>query len=186
MLSTRADWLRRLTTPHPLISSRFFTGFFIRLELMHTNDTQGVINIVTAEILVMLLRTEPALGPNQETRMAEINVLLQAYYSEFSVPHRIHHISIANLFQGGKSSPGVLPELHGPQVKAANTRWLLPCCRTLAEQHLLPVSTYNRSVLKVVCCLDDIVRLLYDSPMHMSREAIATSGFRPTCEIEVQ
>lgn len=66
--------------------------------------------------------------------MDVLNADLEFWYRETQTPHRIGKLTWDALFRG---TPGQsFPCLHGPSVKAASTRALLPWLLRLCQQHL--------------------------------------------------
>ena len=147
---------------------------------MHTVDHRGVCSIIAGSLLVELVRKEPRLGTNQAERMQSINVFIDAYYAVRPVSCRIPEIRLENLTLGSSSS-ALLQDwavLHGPVVKAANTRHLSPVLDELAIKYFDSDSEEDIAVRSVCCELCHFYHILYNSPMFLSD---ATKAELKTC-----
>ena len=93
-------------------------------------DHRGVTAILGGSLFVELIRKEARLGPNQEVRLQSINVEIDKYYETHTVSSQLKNIRVENLTLDGKFSSWAV--LHGPIVKAANTRHTAPILYELA------------------------------------------------------
>ena len=162
--------MSRLALPlHPLAKSHYFNKWFIRFDKMHVMDHRGVICIAAGSLIYKIVATVGALGPRQEDRLQKINEAMKEFQSvdNNNTPHRMPPLRLSNLRNSGWS------ELHGPVVKSANTRCLLPFCMDLANTYFGGDSSYEKSVRKVFQALLTIESILYSSEMFLTDKAKA-------------
>ena len=119
---------------HPLRDSKYFDRHFVRVDVMHVMDHNGVVGIVAGSFLLRLVRSDARLGARQEDRLNGINVFIEGFWERHVAgANPIRRLKMANLAYGGLVQWATL---HGPMVKAANSRQLMPLIEELAEKVL--------------------------------------------------
>ena len=86
---------------------------------MHNLDHHGVSYIVGGSVIADVVRRHQAFGNTKQHRMDQINFLKDEWYSNHIVSSRMPDLGLKNIQWGGQEA---WAELHGPLVKAANTR----------------------------------------------------------------
>ena len=113
---------------HPLLSSPFFSDrAFVVLDVMHVADCKGVKACVLGSMVSLLLAGD-RLGTNKDVRLQLINTMLAENYDQHPGTHRLPPLRLANVFSDGWA------KLHGPAIKAANTRAAVPAFRGLCHR----------------------------------------------------
>ena len=98
---------------------------------MHNIDCDGVAEIIFASVVVCIIRSAfLGIGNNMDERLEHVEDLRIQFYTDNRVQNRMAGLKIANLFLSGTGSS--YAALHGPMVKAANTRDLIPFAVQLA------------------------------------------------------
>ena len=164
----------RVRSTHPLVQSRYFNKYFIRLDGLHIWDYRGIASIVSASVVHLLSRTEDRLGANVGARLTQINDLLVSHYRRNPVPNRVPRLKDANLLdaQGWAS-------LHGKVIKAANTRNLHTFLVELADEYFdkappHPRAIEHASIRKVCKSMSTFYNTMYSGGMFLTREEKAT------------
>ena len=158
-LFSKSAMLARCTEPlHPMLNSAFFSRFFVFPDLMHMADCEGVIANAIGCTLAHLITCCIAIGSNQTDRLAWLNSDLTIWYAGRNVS-RVGVLKKDNIFSDTTS----FPTLHGPAIKSAATRNLLPWCVEIAEKLLLSGSQHDESVKSVLRSLDTVTNVLYSS-----------------------
>ena len=151
---------------HPLAGAKFFSRHFIRHELMHTVDCNGVIATAGGSVLYKLTHMG-TLGNNMQERLDFLNADYQQHCTDNKVSCRLPKLKLSHLTVDGKVC------LHGPSIKAANSRaavpWFLQLCRT----HFNSGSQHDVSCTKALESLDRIIHTFYDSDLFLTAEAKA-------------
>ena len=124
---------------------------------MRLADCDGVIAVAIGSFLAILVRLCDAIGGNQSDRLAWLNNDLTKWYSGRYVS-RIGVLKIDNI--PVKDS---WPVLHGPAVKSAATRNMLPWCLGLALKFCKSGSRHDSSVVKVMQSLSNVTDVLYNA-----------------------
>ena len=122
-------------------------------------DHHGVAGHVIANIFVMHVVDKVCVVPgrSQEDRLRFINDDITGFYSARAVQHRMPAIKMSNLFASG------FPELHGPAIKAANTRALVAFALDLQQRAVAADrSMLNRQAFKVVESLAASYEIMYN------------------------
>ena len=165
----REFWQRLSDPRHPLMHAPFFTRHFLRLDMMHCLDCNGVVAIIAAEVFVYSIKELAVLGPTEEARLERLNQMMVGFYGRNNVQHRIGDgLSKSHLFSGNVGDS--FPTLHGPHIKAANTRALLPfLAEIVSAPYFVLLGQRERSMKQVVLCLDEFVRILYDGDIFVGR-----------------
>ena len=155
-----------LRTPlHPLVASEFFNRETYRLDLLHLFDHHGVAGHVIANIIAMHVidKAHVVPGSSQEQRLAFVNEDIKGFYSTQHVPHRMPPIKMSNLLLRG------FPELHGPAIKAANTKALVPFVLDLQRRAVAQdPSMLNRQAYKVVQSLARAYEIMYNAEFFLT------------------
>ena len=159
----------RCNSVHPLVHSIYFNSQFPKLDLMHVIDHRGKAGCVAASVLIDLVRRENRLGRIQADRLAKINELLKEWNRNHLVSSAIGHLELQNLTQENGWAM-----LHGPYIKAANTRHLLPFVESLCLRFYDVDDEYCKSVKEVVCRLNCVFAIVYDSDMFPTETQLAT------------
>ena len=170
---TNAEFVNatRGSTPHPLNRSRLWSKYFTRLDTMHCLDHRGVSGIVAGSVFSDLTVTRQELGATRAQRMAEIDRKKDVWFATHVVSSKMPKLFLKNIQFGGGSC---WCELHGPLVKAANTRHLMPFVDALVRE-MYGERTDDWSVSTVVVCsnLCKVYDILYSSDMFLSADALA-------------
>ena len=168
----KREFLQRLVLPiHPIMLAFYFTRYFLRIDIMHNNDNNGVISILAGEVMVELAWTCDLLGQTIDERLAALNTLLVEYYERHNVKHRIGGgIKKQNLHLGTGVTDS-FPQLCGPNIKSAPTRAILPFIRYLVDRFYTGHDQRTVSAKKCVQAVDDFVRILYDGRLFLDDEA---------------
>ena len=143
---------------HPLVHSIYFNSQFPKLDLMHVIDHRGCAGAIAGSVLTDLVRRERRLGNNQEERLDNINVKLKTWYSGHLVSSTIASIEIQNITQADGWAM-----LHGPLIKAANTRNLMPFIEALCLEYYDRDDEFCNSVVTAVTRLNCVFGILYDA-----------------------
>ena len=131
------------------------------LDAMHAMDCKGVTSVVLGSIIGLLL-TKIALGPRRADRLQAINTWLANWYSAHPGSNRLCNIRLTNLQLEGWY------ELHGPTIKAANTRGAVPAFRDLCREYCTSGSPEDVATLDLIGSLDDFYKVLYTSGIFMT------------------
>ena len=171
---TREQFFNRFTHPlHPIPRSEFATRSFFRPDLMHTNDNNGVINIVAASVINLVLESRnpavpAALGSTIATRLQALNDKMASFQRDTNCPSRMPPITLQSLTLGDRGTS--FSCLHGTLVKAANTRHLLPWIHDVAQAYLSGTNPLEKSAKKAVESLNEAVNLLYEADRFFTAE----------------
>ena len=157
---------RPRTPLHPLVASRFFTRWFFFLDIMHMMDCKGVASIVFGSLLLWLSRS-PNLGPNILDRMKAINKFMKDWYAAHPGHHRLPKLKHANLISNGWG------DLHGPAVKAANTRAASGLFAKMAETYLSAENEFEKYMILATKHLHSIYTALNSAPRFPTHAEIA-------------
>ena len=182
-LGSSAAWrLRRLSNDqfllrirqenrHPLVAWTWFNRHSPRLDGLHVVDYKGVAGAVSANVLwsiILQASAFPSLTLRAD-RFQALNDLKDAFDSEHETPHRLGDITMNLLFTDGKASD--FPMLHGPSVKAANTRGGIPFVAFLTEVFDDDsVGAMHRR--KCACALRDYYEIIYSEGVVLSPPAL--------------
>jgi hypothetical protein len=142
---------------HPLVASKFMSRWFLYPDLMRMMDCKGVSAICFGGITVRLTR-EPALGNNIPDRLKVINNKLAEHYRLRPGTHRLPRIAQSNLLVDGWAV------LHGPAVKAANTRHASSFFKEVAAEYLSHGSAFDQHMASAARLLDEFYSILYAAP----------------------
>ena len=160
-----ALWLARVRKVHPLSSSRHFHRLFCRLDGMHNLDCKGTAAIVAGSVLAKAIREDNRLGNNIDARLARINEKLREFNGSYTFSSKINEIRRANLFVKGADQ---WITLHGPTIKAAGTRHIMPFVQMIAEECFDDGSPYSSSIIKVCRSLNGIYDALYTADLFLT------------------
>ena len=122
---TNSEYMAKYRTPlHPLLTSGWWSRLTYRYDILHLFDHHGITSTAVACIWNAHIVTDcidgilP--GNNQQERLDFLNAEIVAYYGLYRVSHKLPCLKLSNLISDG------WPDLHGPTVKAANTRAVVP------------------------------------------------------------
>ena len=156
---SNGQFLRHLRTPrHPAVSHPWFSRHTYRLDLLHVLGNNGVTASLLGNALWKLVRVASTTvpGDTQAARMDFINEDMRAFYTARRVENRLPPLRISNL-----TTEGGFPELHGPIVKAANTRSLAPFVLELQRRAVEADATESNrhcfKALESLCAAYDLV-----------------------------
>ena len=150
---------------HPIMASPFFTRWACFPDLMHMMDCKGVTSVVLGGLLHILLR-ERRLGPNQSARLARFNSKMKEWYDDHPGSNRMARILMNNVTADGWA------DLHGPAIKAANTRSAVGPFRAIWYEYKRADSRYHMDATSVIDNLAGFYSILYEGPMFMSAQSI--------------
>ena len=157
MLVLRGHWRQPW---HPLVEHKFFNMHTVRLDLLHLLDHHGVTAIIVANIVVPLIaeRNDVLPGANKDTRLDYFNDDVRDYYKESGEANRLPRLKHASFMLND------FPELHGPAVKAANCRSLVPYILSLQQRAVAIYPTLpNKHSLKTIESLDTVYKVFYEA-----------------------
>ena len=121
---TPAEWLAHVVQGHPFAASHYFYQGFVRIDTMHTMDSNGITNIICGSVISHIVSTVVALGSSKEQRLEALNGEIDKFWeTHLSSGNPIRKLHMGNNHYGGATSWACL---HGPAVKAANCRQMSP------------------------------------------------------------
>jgi len=132
---------------------------------MHMMDCKGVTATVLGGLLHYLL-TNVLLGSNRDIRLATINAKMKEWYDAHPGSHRIPRILMGNTTLNGWA------ELHGPAIKAANTRSAVGPFKAIWAEYARADDELDSNASVVINSLATFYDILYTAPMFMSDECI--------------
>ena len=156
----------RNASTHPLMASEFQSRYFVRLGIMHLIDHKGYVGVIQGSILNRILRrtTNASLGAKNQARLDSINLLYKRWASDNSIECRLPPVKLAHIRRGGWSF------VHGPLVKAANSRQSVPffimLCR-LSFGHSLE----DRMAMKILESLEAVYNIFDSSQIFLKASA---------------
>ena len=110
------------------------------------------------------------LGGTQEARLAVLTDRKDAFYRAHRVQNKLSvPLSLNVLFPEGRANN--FPSLHGPAVKASNTRSIIPWVAELAREFDIGTA-FTGHRRKCAESLDDLYRLMYNEPIVFPRPAL--------------
>ena len=121
----------------------------------------------------MMMRA-PAVGPNRLARLRAINSFMRTWYGENPGTNRLPRLKMGNL------TIRDWYELHGPNVKAGNSRAAAPLFAALTRRFLPEGSPEHVAARALTSYLEEFYRIIYTQPMFMERTAI--DRIRVVCE----
>ena len=150
---------------HRMTASRFFWHNFYYPDYMHLLDCRGISAIIYGSILDTLLH-RPSVGSNMAARLALLNHMKEQWYNQHPGFIRLPEFTRASL----KMADGWC-ELHGPNVKAANTRQASGLIRHLAWTLCTEDTILDATIREVAASLDSLYQIMHESPMFVSADA---------------
>ena len=99
--------------------------------------------------------------------MSKINAEMKVYFDTHIVSSRMPPLRLKHLKLDGWG------ELHGPLVKAANTRHFMPFLQQLANRYLNSGSPYYTAINKLIEHANGVYHALYSSDMFLNDEQVA-------------
>ena len=167
---SNVQYMSRVKQNHPLTRSRYFGKHFNRFATMHVSDLKGVCAIAAGSLMHGLVRREARLGANQELRMAAINDFIMDEYKTTIVSSRVPALTIDNVSGGTLDQH---PHLHGPLIKAANTRPLMPIMEKLARKYHDSGSVFDKAVIQVFSHMCGFYAVMYAGGVFFTKEQLA-------------
>lgn len=168
-IRNNAEFLAAFRQPlHPLVEHAVYSKYFYRFDLMHMMDHHGISSHIAANVIIIHIRDRSGLltGSTIDARLDFLNNDIAAYYSFSGVRSRM-----APLRQSNLTDATGYPELHGPLIKAANTRALIPYLLNLQERATRAwPTTQNRHMLKVVQSLQTLYDVFYGAGYFLTQE----------------
>ena len=149
------------------------TRWLMYLDLMHLADCRGFSALVFGGVLGLMMVSR-GLGANRDMRLRFINAAMRTWYQEHPGTHRLPRIKAGNLTLDGWH------ELHGPNVKAANTRAAAPLFTALARRFLPGDTPTETSARALTAYLQEFYEIIYSQAMFMQPDAIEPIRF--VCE----
>jgi hypothetical protein len=146
---------------HPLLKSQAMTRWLCYPDLMHMMDCKGVSSIVYGSVLARLIRA-PELGANIASRLKLINLKLAAWYERRPGSLRLPRIAHSNVFANGWA------DLHGPAIKAANTRKASGFFSELSAEYLGHGSDFDQHMASAAKLLHEFYSIIYAAPVFMT------------------
>jgi len=136
-------------------------------------DCKGVASCVYGSILYFLLR-DGRLEGNQEARLLRVNDARRQWYRLHPRVVKLPRILMRSCLLEGWA------ELHGPAIKAANTRNAAKFFKSLAHRYFNTLSTRDRNVCLVADSLVGFYDCLYQSGMLLQNEQLL--GLSTRCQ----
>ena len=158
----------RLRRPlHPLVAHPMFNYQTYRHDLLHMADHHGVISHVCANILYDHLAADRSTnvlpGASIDDRLGFLNGDLAEYYHAHHVHNRLPPFRLENIRDSD------WPVLKGNNVKAANTRALVPYVHILQQRAvIMNASPHNRHMLKVIASVHGILDVVYGADVFLT------------------
>ena len=121
-----------------------------------------------------LMMVPRELGIRRETKLRPISASTRTWYDEHPGAHRPPRLKHGNLTLDGWQ------ELHGPNVKAANTRGVAPLFAYLAGRFLQGDTPAESAARALTSYLEEFCHILCSQPMFM--ETPANQRIRVVCE----
>ena len=146
------------------MASRFFHRFLALLDVMHLLECKGVTSIALGSTLDALMR-RGALGNNQTVRLQRINREREQWYKAHPGLHRLPKLFKSNIVKADGWA-----ELHGPAIKAANTRVSVPFFLRLAREFLVDDSEHDRLCVRMLESLSTMYEVMYASGIFMTAD----------------
>lgn len=158
---------------HPLNLFEGITAYTVYLDLLHVLDHKGVTSLIVGNILWSVIQHRELAGTQART-LTMINEEICAFYAARGVQNRLPELNIGNLIDVHNRATSH-PVLHGPGIKAANSRSIVPYILELATR-LDTGSPETRHRRKVVEWLDRLYTVLYAADMFLSDDQKAEVG----------
>lgn len=141
----------------------------LRFDSMHVVDCNGLAAHCLGNLFVEIIR-DKQWGPlTKDEALSELNRRIKQYYNEYGVQRRMPPLSMGNLVDTSAETTS-FPFLHGPGVKAANTKALLHFGRILAEE-LDDGGEARRRRFKTFRALVRFNEIIESQPMFLSGSA---------------
>ena len=136
-------------------------------------DCRGVTGVVFGSLLAVLIR-RGSLGANQHQRLAYINQWMKSWYDENTGTPRLPLLKLENLVLSNWA------ELHGPAIKAANSRHAAPLFAALARECCTEPTSHDEAVIEVTSRLEEFYDILDTASMFLTPRQQQTLSL--TCE----
>ena len=161
-------WRGRFWEPlHIVIRSHYCCSrFFLYMELMHLADCKGVSSLAFGSVLEYLLR-RPSLGDNRGDRLVAVNAFMAQWYRDRPGSHRLPPLRPGNV----RAQDG-WADLHGPNIKAANTRAAAPLFRDLVRRYCDGSEEGDASMIVICEGLADYYGELYSSDVFCTDDKV--------------
>ena len=164
---TAAEFVARSRAPlHPLVASRFTWLSFFYLDVMHVMDCRGVGAVVYGS-LVSTFVYWPALGATLGARLDTLNRFMAEWYDLHPGVGRLPKLTSASLVLNGWT------ELHGPAVKAANSRHAAPLFAAMAREYCPGGTDHENLLIDVTLALEEFYEILANAEMFLSPAELA-------------
>ena len=165
MMITVEMFRLRCRHPHPIQNNPYFCKYFIRYDLMHNADHNGVTGTAISSQLAYLICCEARLGGTQQARLDKLNELKKVYYTSVHVSSTIGELKMQHIFPNGPSS---WAELHGPRIKTVGTRHLAPWLISLTQEYCNSGSIEHKTMRSLARNLNSMYDIIYESDVFMS------------------
>lgn len=158
-----SDYMAKWKTPlHPLLTSGWWNRFTIRYDILQIMDHHGITSTAHGSIYnAHIVRdddedTAVLPGSNQQDRLDFLNSEIHAYSRMHRIQNKLPTLKLSNLLSDG------WPDLHGPRVKAANTRSITPYVKALQQRARDANPTaINEHMYKPIDSIDTLYAILY-------------------------
>ena len=163
---SRDEFVNRCRRPfHPIVASRFTWKYFFYVDAMHVLDCRGVASVVYGSLIDTVINL-PSCGRSQEERLRRVNLFLKEFYDENTGSCRLPWIKLSNVHLEAWS------ELHGPAIKAANSRQAAPAMAALARELLEPGDEEGGMVIEITSKLEEMYYCLAEAGMFFDAAAL--------------
>jgi len=166
------EFLASIRRPlHPLTAHPIFSMYTYRLDLLHNIDHHGVAGHIEGNVFAMHLNRQNDIlpGANEELRLDYLNEDKRHFYMHTGVQNRMPPLKITQIVDGD------FPELHGPCIKAANCRALLPYAvdlqRRAVERDATPI---NKHAFKAAESLQAAIEVMYTAGYFLTPAELAS------------
>ena len=149
MITSVRPYVERMRKPlHPLASSKLMWRGLFYADYMHICDVHGCNAIIYGSLICILL-LDPRLGRTKAARLHSVNKFMAEWYEENPGVAKLPHVIESNLKLNHWS------EMHGPAIKAANSRNAAPLFSALAREHFDELTEEGRHILIVTSKLEE-------------------------------
>ena len=173
-MKTNAEFLGSFRRPlHPLVSHPWWNSHTYRLDLLHLIDHHGIAGNIIGNTFWAHISGERMCdvlpGSTVESRLEALNIEIKEFYDANRVDNRLPKLKLDNI----KSD--TFPELHGPAVKAANTRALVPYVLDLQRRAAsMQPNRKHTHMTKVLESLQAAIEIFYTNSFFLSPETVTS------------
>ena len=167
------QFIGRLAKRHPIHRGYYWNVQFPRLDIMHTLDHHGQSSIIIASTVHHVISQSDALARLWRcgyVRLELINSKLKRFNEDHPSSAYVNKIQMSNLCLG-KASESWL-ELHGPTIKSAITRHMVPAIRSICDEYLND-GPLDRCIAVILCEQCHLYDVIHDAGMFLREQQLA-------------